>query len=61
MRAYLRKINAEVKNVKETDFYRSGKIDDYLKLKSDESFKERKESGTADKSEGHSDTAGQLR
>lgn len=47
--------------MKETDFYRTGKIDDYLKLKSDESFKERKESGTADKSEGHSDTAGQLR
>lgn len=47
--------------MKTQDFYKSGKIDDYLKLKSEESFKERKESGTADKSEGHSDTPGQLR
>lgn len=43
----------------ETNFYKTGKIDDYLSMKRNGG--ERKERGTADKNKGNSDKAGQLR
>ncbi len=45
--------------MKETNFYKTGKINDYLSMKRNGG--ERKDCGAADKNKGNSDKAGQLR
>ncbi len=44
-----------------TDFYKTGKIDDYLSMKENPSDKEKKQDGTTDKSERDSNKTGTLR
>lgn len=45
--------------MKENDFYKTGRIDDYLFLKS--CLKERRENGTADKDKGNNNKTDKLR